>query len=948
MSEFVVQTSDGSLGSPLVTALADGNFVVTWAANSGIVAQIYSADGQTIGGQFSLESTTTGNQGSAKVTPLADGGFFATWTSNDGLGGDTSSNGIRGRIFNADGTADAGDFLVNTTYNGNQSNAIVTELADGRIVVAWQSQDLAGSDTSGAGIRARIFDADGTPAGDDFVVNTVTTGAQNSPEITALSDGGYIIAWMSADLSGADTDTTAIRSTRYDADGNVVGTADFEVNTTTAGRQGNVRIAELADGRYIATWGSDDGGDGDSAAIRARIFEADGTPAGDDFIVNTTGEGIQGLPSVTLLEDGRIFMVWGSDETQPVIRGRLLEADGTPAGDDFIVNTTMTGTITTPTVATLANGDVAVSWVASNWSEIETITTVFGTVLDFSPNEAPTDIALSNTTVSESARIGSAVGTLSAVDPDGDAITWSLVAGQGDNNAFFDLKTNEDGSVSVVLKNPLDFEGSQAVNGVYELVVRATDSEGNYTDRTIEIQSVDDPFKLSSAPTGKTYTSVVESAEVGQEIGYVMQFDASFVPKSATLTDDADGLFAIASRQVNGVTQYYLTVNGKLDHETAGLHSVTIAATDANGVTKEKTFEVHVLDAPEATDAGLTARGTITIDAGTALAKSNGGVNWDAYIDQAFAKITPGLPGFLPIGSGWSPDNPSSEFLYANTTDGTLVSLKGSDLLYNWSDPISGEDAHVVSGTIESMSFGNGVMDGTTNELNDPELTISGLDLFNDSGLMNRIMGETQLFAQAWMYGADGTSPADVEFIKAILSSYAQHFIGSGGNDTYSGTLFGDTVEGKKGADRLNGGAGNDTVDGGKGKDVLKGGGGDDIIDGGKGIDRLYGGGNADTFVFEKGDTGKARAKADTIFDFKPNQGDIIDLSGWDANSKKAGDQDFDFIGSQNFHGKAGELRFVKETSDTWIMGDTNGDKKADFMIHLDDAMKLKVDHFDL
>ena len=946
MSEFIVQTSEGDLGSPLVTALADGNFVVTWSANSGIVAQIYSAGGQAVGGQFSLESTATGNQVNAKITPLADGGFFATWMSNDGLGGDTSGYGIRGRIFNADGTADAGDFLVNTTYNGTQGNPIVTELTDGRIVVAWQSPDLAGSDTSGAGIRARILNADGTPAGDDFVVNTVTTGAQTAPEVTALSDGGYIIAWMSADLSGTDTDTTAIRSTRYDADGNVVGTADFEVNTTTAGRQGNVRIAELADGRYIATWGSDDGGDGDSAAIRARIFEADGTPAGDDFIVNTTGEGIQGLPSVTLLEDGRIFMVWDSDETQPVIRGRLLEADGTPVGDDFIVNTTMTDTMTTPTVTTLDSGKVAVSWVSSNYTDGSS--TVFGTVLDFSPNEAPTDIALSNTTVSESARIGSAVGTLSAVDPDGDAITWSLVDGAGDNNAFFNLKTNEDGSVSVVLKNPLDFEGSQAVNGVYELVVKATDSAGNETVETIEIQSTDDPFKLSSTPTGKTYTSVVESSEVGQEIGYVMQFDTSFVPKSATLTDDADGLFAITSRQVNGVTQYYLTVNGKLDHETADLHSVTIAATDADGVTKEKTFEVHVLDAPESTDTGLAARGTITIDAATTLAKSNGGVNWDTYIDQKFAKITPGLPAFLPIGSGWSPDNPSSEFLYNNTTDGTLVSLKGSDLVYNWSDPISGEDAHVVSGTIESMSFGNGVLDGTTNELNDPELTISGLDLFNDSGLMNRIEGETQIFSQAWMYGVNGNSPADVEFVKAILSSYAQHFIGSGGNDTYTGTLFGDTVEGKNGTDRLNGGAGDDTVDGGAGKDVLKGGAGADLIDGGKGIDKLYGNGGADTFVFEKGDTGKTRAKADTIFDFKPSQGDIIDLSDWDANSKRGGDQDFTFIGSQGFHGKAGELRFVKEKSDTWIMGDTNGDGKADFMIHLDDAMKLKVDHFDL
>lgn len=90
----------------------------------------------------------------------------------------------------------------------------------------------------------------------------------------------------------------------------------------------------------------------------------------------------------------------------------------------------------------------------------------------------------------------------------------------------------------------------------------------------------------------------------------------------------------------------------------------------------------------------------------------------------------------------------------------------------------------------------------------------------------------------------------------------------------------------------------------------------------------------------------RRKSKADTIYDFTKD--DTIDLSGWDASAKKSGGQDFIFIGSQNFHGKAGELRFVKEASDTWIMGDTNGDRKADFIIHLDDAVKMKADYFEL
>jgi len=431
-------------------------------------------------------------------------------------------------------------------------------------------------------------------------------------------------------------------------------------------------------------------------------------------------------------------------------------------------------------------------------------------------NQAPTDIALSNTTILESARTGATVGTLSATDPEGGAITWSLPSAQGDNNGF-NLKINDDGSVSVILNGPLDHESS---GGVYDLVVTATDADGNATTETIAITVDDDPFKLSSVPTGKDYTSVMENSPIGTKIGFVLQFDTSFVPATVELTDDARGLFSVSLGDVGGTSYYYLTVNGNLDHEVADLHAVTIKATDAGGVSQEKTFQVHVLDAPEATDAGLTARGTITIDANTALADTNGGVNWDSYLDAYFAKIVPNLPIFLPVGSGWSADTPSSEFLYMNTTDGTMISLRGSDLLYNWTDPVSGEDAHVVSGTITEMAFGNGGPTGDAYAVTDPELIISGLDLTNDSDLMNRIWGDAQITAQAWMYGPNGTSPGDIEFVKAKLASYAQNFIGSAGNDVYTGTLFDDTVTGNGGSDLLAGGGGDDMIDGGEGDDA--------------------------------------------------------------------------------------------------------------------------------
>ena len=135
-------------------------------------------------------------------------------------------------------------------------------------------------------------------------------------------------------------------------------------------------------------------------------------------------------------------------------------------------------------------------------------------------------------------------------------------------------------------------------------------------------------------------------------------------------------------------------------------------------------------------------------------------------------------------------------------------------------------------------------------------------------------------------------------------------------------------------------------ISGNSGNNTLKGLEGFDTLRGGKGRDHLYGGTDADTFIFKTGDSGKTHTSADTIYDF--TDPDSIDLTGWDANSKKHGIQDFDFIGTHAFSGHAGQLHVVRADSDTWIEGDTNGDKKPDFVIHLDDAVTIKAGNFDL
>ncbi len=133
----------------------------------------------------------------------------------------------------------------------------------------------------------------------------------------------------------------------------------------------------------------------------------------------------------------------------------------------------------------------------------------------------------------------------------------------------------------------------------------------------------------------------------------------------------------------------------------------------------------------------------------------------------------------------------------------------------------------------------------------------------------------------------------------------------------------------------LFGEAGNDRLFGDKGKDFLDGGEGNDILVGGRQADVLTGGLGDDTFRFKLKDSKPGAGHTDTITDF--TAGDRIDLSRIDANQHKGGNQAFHYVEDHGFSGKAGELRYANDR----LRGDTDGDGKADFQIHVAGAVDL-------
>ena len=179
---------------------------------------------------------------------------------------------------------------------------------------------------------------------------------------------------------------------------------------------------------------------------------------------------------------------------------------------------------------------------------------------------------------------------------------------------------------------------------------------------------------------------------------------------------------------------------------------------------------------------------------------------------------------------------------------------------------------------------------------------------------------------------------------------------GGDGDDLISGGADDDLLDGGAGYDDIDGGTGNDFLTGGFGWDNLSGGDGDDslfgghgrdILDGGSGIDALTGGRGADLFRFSSNtDLHAESALSDTITDFDQTQGDLIDVSGIDADTLTPGNQAFSFIGDAAFSATVGELRYIQSGADTLVEMDTDGDGIADLTLTLNGLTDLTMSDF--
>jgi hypothetical protein len=202
-------------------------------------------------------------------------------------------------------------------------------------------------------------------------------------------------------------------------------------------------------------------------------------------------------------------------------------------------------------------------------------------------NEAPTDIALSNSSVAEDEPVGTTVGTLSATDPDaGDTHTFALVAGAGDaDNASFQI------SGSTLQTNAVfDFETTNS----YSIRVRATDA-GSLTFEeqfTITITNVNEPptdINLSNS-------SITENQPAGTAVGTLSTVDDPGSTHSYSLVAGAGDTDNV-SFQIDGETLESAAI---FDFEVKSTYLIRVRTDDGAGGTFEEQFTITILNANDA------------------------------------------------------------------------------------------------------------------------------------------------------------------------------------------------------------------------------------------------------------------------------------------------------------------------------------------------------------
>jgi hypothetical protein len=410
----------GDQTAPSVAIGSAGGWVV-WQDNGsdrkglGIVARHLDNLLTPSGSAIRVNRIVNGDQEKPSVALLSDGGAVMTWQ-----GGVSGFQNIYARFLRPDGSFATDDILVSqpslsktirittnmTVYRNSQlrqrtlrmkesvkirqertANSSVVSLNGDTVVVVYTSarqvnrnspviedqvREVHGhflvnsvvtyvptAEDSWQDIYFQRFTAAGEKIGAEVRANNFTTFNQRSPSVAALSDGSFVVVWISEQQRGENSIDVMAR--RFGNDGAPLG-PELMVNTSDR-LCASPSVAGSASGGFTVSWTQRDAVRQNSLDIYARAFNSSGSPITGAVLVNSHQYGDQHTPRVASAPGGQI-VVWTSlaqDGSKEGVYGRWLN-DGAVAGDEFRVNTTTLLRQFMPAVAADSDNRALVIW----------------------------------------------------------------------------------------------------------------------------------------------------------------------------------------------------------------------------------------------------------------------------------------------------------------------------------------------------------------------------------------------------------------------------------------------------------------------------------------------------------------------------------------------------------------------------------------------------------
>jgi hypothetical protein len=344
--------SDGA--GPALATLSTGSLVAVWqGSGNGLWAQARDAAGNAIGNAYALTPNgANGNsavEGQPAVTALAGGRYVVAYTLTEG-----GASKIAYRVVEANGSAGA-EHVLDAGGTGDAAMPALATLAGDSVALAWRS---------GGMVHVQQLAADGSVIGAQQVHGAL--GSAYSPDIVALKEGGYVLAW------GEINDGNV-----YAAVGKVVGTSIAVGAAFVASGDGYAasiataaplpHLTTLAGGGFVVTWDSymNDPHGFSLSDVYFQRFDGSGHALGAVSQANVLSGGGRYDAAVAALSDGGFVITWqGGDGDANGIFGRRFGADGSALDQqEFAVSQGRIGDQSHADVTALAGGGFGAAWV---------------------------------------------------------------------------------------------------------------------------------------------------------------------------------------------------------------------------------------------------------------------------------------------------------------------------------------------------------------------------------------------------------------------------------------------------------------------------------------------------------------------------------------------------------------------------------------------------------